>query len=78
MKLYTYSEARQKLAEVLDTARREEVLIRRRGGETFSVVYRQPSRSPFDVPGVKTRATTKDIIRAVRESRSAGPRPGRR
>lgn len=25
--------------------------------------------SPFDVPGVKTRATTKDILSAVRNSR---------
>ncbi len=74
MKVYTYSQARQHLSEVLDTARREEVLIRRRGKETFSVVYKRPSasRSPFDVPGIKTRATTQDIVDAVRESRSGG------
>lgn len=41
MKIYTYSQARQHLSEVLDTARREEVLIRRRGRETFSVLLRQ-------------------------------------
>ena len=70
MKVYTYSEARQKLSKVLDTARSEEVIIKRRGGETFTLVFKKSSQSPFDVPGIKTRATTKDIIDAVRESRS--------
>ena len=69
MKVYTYSQARQRLSEVLDTARAEEVIIRRRGGETFSLAYRNATKSPFDVPGVKTRATTDDILDAVRESR---------
>ena len=70
MKVFTYSQARQRLSEVLDTAVREEVLIRRRGKETFSLVYKKPSKSPFDVPGIKTKATTQDIVDAVRESRS--------
>jgi hypothetical protein len=30
----------------------------------------RPSGSPFDVPPVRTKATTKDILRAVRESRT--------
>ena len=70
MKVYTYSEARQKLSKVLDIARSEEVIIKRRGGETFTLVFKKSSNSPFDVPGIKTRATTKDIINAVRESRT--------
>jgi prevent-host-death family protein len=69
MKVYTYSEARQRLAEVLNIARSEEVIIKRRSGETFSIVFRKSKKSPFDVPGIKTKATTKDIIAAVRESR---------
>jgi len=69
MKVYTYSEARQKLSEVLNLAKREEVLIKRRGGETFSVIYKKGNASPFDVPGIKTDATTQDILEAVRESR---------
>lgn len=32
MKVFTYSEARQKLSTVLDLARSEEVMIKRRGG----------------------------------------------
>lgn len=69
MKVYNYSEARQHLAEVLNTARHEEVIIKRKSGETFSVVYKKSAKSPFDVPGIDTDATTKDILNAVRESR---------
>ena len=69
MKVYTYSEARQRLADVLNMARTEEVIIKRRGGETFSIIFRKSTKSPFDVPGIKTKATTKDILEAIRESR---------
>lgn len=70
MKVYTYSQARQRLSELLDAARREEIIIKRKGGDSFSVSYRKEKVSPFDVPGIKTKATTQDIIDAVRESRS--------
>ena len=69
MKVYTYSEARQRLADVLNIARNEEVLIKRRGVETFSIIFRKTKKSPFDIPGIKTKATTKDILAVVRESR---------
>ena len=70
MRVYTCSQARQKLSEVLNRARTEEVLIKRRSGETFAVVPRPQNGSPFDVPGVRTRASTKDILAAIREVRS--------
>ncbi len=71
MRVFTYSEARQKLSTVLDLARSEEVIIKRRGGEIFTV-FSKTSRnvSPFDVRGVKTNATTNDILDAIRSSRS--------
>jgi prevent-host-death family protein len=69
MKVYTYSEARQRFAEVLNIARSEEVIIKRRGGETFTIVFKKTPKSPFDIPGVKTNATTKDILEAVKDSR---------
>jgi hypothetical protein len=72
MKVFTYSQARQALATVLDTARKEEVLITRRGGDTFALTYKTTSNSPFDVPGIRTKATTQDILDAIRESRSRG------
>lgn len=70
MKAYTYTEARKHLAEVLDTAKKEEVLIKRRGGDVFSLSIKRTSKSPFDVPGISTQATTADILQAVTESRS--------
>jgi prevent-host-death family protein len=69
MKVYTYSQARQNLAEVLNQAKAEAVLIRRRGGDCFAIVPKAREGSPFDVPGVKTSVTTSDILAAVRESR---------
>ena len=69
MRIYTYSEARQKLSEVLNRAKKEKVLIRRRGGDVFAVVPERPTGSPLDVPGVRTRATTADILAAVRDVR---------
>ena len=77
MRVFTYSEARQNLAEVLDLAREEDVIITRRGGDTYRLTYSRPPKSPFDVPGIKTRATTQDILEAVRESRERGPRSHR-
>ena len=69
MKVYTYSEARQRFAEVLNIAREEEVIIRRRGGETYSIVFKKTPKSPFDIPGIKTKATTRDILEAIEVSR---------
>lgn len=72
MKTFTYSEARKRLAEVLDLARREPVLITRHGGDTFSLTYKTSPKSPFDLPGVKTQASMEDIKEAVSESMSRG------
>ena len=70
MRIYTYSEARQQLAKLLDEARRGEVLIRRRDGATFSLAQKQLPASPLDVPGINTFARTPDILEAIRESRA--------
>ncbi len=72
MRVFTYSEARQRLSAVLDLARREDVVIARRGGESFRLTCNAGTKSPFDVPGIKTKATTRDILAAIRESRSRG------
>ena len=66
MKIFTYSEARRNLARLLVFAQTEEVEIRRRDGSVFSVKAKErANRSPFDVPGIDTRATTADILDAV-------------
>jgi len=77
MKVYTYSQARQNLAAVLNQSKDEAVLIRRRSGDSFTVVPKPREGSPFDVPGVKTTATTSDILAAVMESRSKTSRQRR-
>lgn len=72
MKVYTYTQARERLAVVLEEAKREEVVIRRRNGDQFTIVPRRSEDSPFDVPPIRTRATTRDIVDAIRESRERG------
>ena len=70
MKVYTYSQARQKLADILRESKAEEVVIRRRSGEMFSIVPKsRRRRSPFDVPGLRKNITRKAILEAIRESR---------
>jgi hypothetical protein len=74
MKTYTYSQARNRLAEVLEESKQEEVVIRRRRGDAFTVTPKtRTSRSPFDVPGVGKGVTLGGILAALRESRR---RPG--
>jgi antitoxin Phd len=68
MKIYTYSEAREKLASVLEESKTEEVVIRRRKGDMYAIIPR-PRRSPFDVPGLGKCFTIQEIIEAIRESR---------
>lgn len=71
MRVYTFSQARQKLAEVLDLARTEDVIIERRGGETFVLSFKRQPKSPLDIPSVDPElVTTKDIVEAVRGSRA--------
>jgi hypothetical protein len=69
MKVYTYSEAKKRFAEVLNIARKEEVTIKRRGGETYTIVFKKAPKSPFDIPGIETKATTEDILDAIKDSR---------
>jgi antitoxin Phd len=72
MKLYTYSTARQRLAEVLEEASREgEVQIRRQDGRVYAVTpVAEPAQSPFaNVTGRAVRGmTSKDLLRTVREA----------
>jgi hypothetical protein len=70
MRVFTYSEARQNLASLLDLAQTEDVEIRRKDGSRFILRAKASNaRSPLDVPGVKTEACTRDILEAVREVR---------
>ena len=70
MRVYTYSEARQRLASILDEAKkRGEVRIKRRDGSEFVLKPLESTGSPLDVPGLESDVTREDIVAAVRESR---------
>ena len=70
MTTYTYTEARQQLATLLDQARREgAVRIRRRDGATFVLTFEPELGSPLDVGGIKTDLSAEEIVQLVREGR---------
>ena len=70
MKVYTYSEARQRFAQVLEEARRlGSVRIRRRDGQLFVLRPERSDESPLDVKGVKLGLSRDEIVTAVREGR---------
>ena len=70
MRVYTYSEARQNLATLLDIASRDgAVAIRRRDGQTFILRPEAAGSSSLDVDGVDLNVTTEEIIYIVRQGR---------
>ena len=70
MQVYTYSEARQKLAIVLRQAESTgKVIIRRKDGRTFALVPEAIASSPLDIPTIRAEVTTEEIVDIVREGR---------
>ena len=70
MKVYTYSEARQRLAALLERALREgAVRIRRRDGEVFVLRPETSGQSPLDVDGLDLDLTREEIVDFVRAGR---------
>ncbi len=70
MNSYTYSEARQKLASLLDSAKKEgKAIITRKDGTIFEVKPVNNKKSPLDVEGVNVKLKKEEIIELLRESR---------
>jgi len=70
MQVYTYSEARQKLAVVLKQAESAgKVFIRRKDGQTFALTPTKISASPLDVPTIKATVSTEEVVDFIREGR---------
>ena len=70
MQVYSYSEARQKLATVLKQAETTgKVIIRRKDGRTFALIPETIPDSPLDVPSIKAKVTTDEIVDIIREGR---------
>ncbi|MGH2373539.1 MAG: type II toxin-antitoxin system Phd/YefM family antitoxin [bacterium] len=75
MKVYTYSEARQRLASLLDQSRREgKVQIRRRDGQLFVLQPATAPGSPLDVPAVKAKLRPGELEELIREGRRSADR----
>jgi antitoxin Phd len=81
MRVYTYSEARQKFSEVLEQAESTgEVLIRRKDGRVFALRPKRNITSPLDIPSIEAKISTQeivDIIRGGREKRRTWRSTGR-
>jgi len=70
MMTYTFSEARQKFASLLEQAQIEgEVLIKRRDGSLFVVKPILKKKSPLDVKGIDIDLSTNEIVNILREVR---------
>jgi antitoxin (DNA-binding transcriptional repressor) of toxin-antitoxin stability system len=70
MTSYTFSEARQNFASVLDKAKAEGgVLITRRDGTIFEIHPVLKRDLPLDVPGIGLNLTADEIVRLIRETR---------
>jgi len=70
MTVYTFSEARQKFAAVLEKAKKEgRVLIRRKDGSLFAIQPVPKQESPLDVEGVDLGLSAAEIVEIVREVR---------
>ena len=70
MVVYTYSEARQNLASLLEQAVKEgEVRIKRKDGQTFVIRPEPRADSPLDVEGIDLGITTTEIVQFIHEGR---------
>ncbi len=70
MTVYTFSEARQNLASVLEQAKREgAVQVKRRDGSMFTIMPVQSQGSPLDVGYVDIALTQDEIVSAVQVGR---------
>jgi antitoxin Phd len=70
MQVYSYSEARQKLATVLKQAESTgKVIIRRKDGRAFALIPEKIAASPLDVPSIEAKISTEEIVDIIREGR---------
>jgi hypothetical protein len=68
--VYTYTEARQNLASLLDKAANEgEVRVKRRDGQIFIIRPEKVVASPLDVEGIDLNISTDEILQFIAESR---------
>ena len=70
MNTYTYTEARQKLASLLEQAAKYgEVRIKRRDGQVFIIKPQKRKGSPLAVDGIKLNLSRREILQSIEEGR---------
>lgn len=70
MNTYTYSEARQKFAALLEKAKNEgRVLITRKDGSVFELKAISENSSPLDVKGINIKINRDEILDILSEVR---------
>lgn len=72
MNTYTYTEAREKFAKVLEQAAKYgEVRIKRRDGRVFVIKPQKRTGSPLAVTGIKLNLSRDEILQSIEEGRRA-------
>ncbi|PHS25218.1 MAG: prevent-host-death protein [Methylophaga sp.] len=70
MKEYSFTEARQHFASILDEARKEGVVcVKKRDGESFYIKPAIQKKSPLDIKGVDLGVSSNEIVDIIREGR---------
>ena len=71
--VYTYSEARQNLASLLEKAVKEgEVRVKRKDGQIFVIIPVLTGGSPLEVEGVDIKMSREEILEFIHEGRKYG------
>lgn len=71
MNTYTYSQARQKLAMLLEKAKKGgKVLIARKDGSVFELKALSENKSPLDVKSINFNMERDEIIEILKEVRN--------
>ena len=70
MREYSFTEARQHFASLLEEAKKEGVVcIKKRDGESFYIKPAAPKKSPLDIKGVNFGISASEIVDIVRKGR---------
>ena len=74
MRVFNYSDARQNFTTVLNTALKEEVVIKRKDGSRFKIIPldtgKDKGKSPLEgIKGINADITTQELVEIIREGR---------
>ena len=70
MREYSFTEARQHFASILEEAKREGVVcVKKRDGEAFYIKPADSKISPLDIEGVDLGMSSSDIVDVIRKGR---------